>query len=98
MIKIASYNSFQWDKGNIDKSYEKHGITPNESEEAFLDEKAIVLKDAKHSTKEKRYSLIGKTTADKLLFVVFTLRGEKIRIISARKANKKERSSYGKKI
>ena len=98
MIKLDSYKSFQWDKGNIDKSYQKHGITPNESEEAFLDAKAIILKDIKHSSKEKRYSLIGRTTVNKLLFVVFTLRENKIRIISARKANEKEKGKYAKKI
>ncbi|MFH1561128.1 MAG: BrnT family toxin [Patescibacteria group bacterium] len=97
MIDWGKCKDFEWDKWNIDKSYQKHGITPNESEEAFLDEKAIVLKDFRHSQKEKRYSLLGKTTNNKLLFIVFTLRTEKVRIISARKANKKERSNYGKK-
>jgi len=97
MLKLDKYKGFDWDKGNIDKSYQKHGITPNEAEEVFLDEKLIILGDIKHSNKEKRYSLIGKTTDKKLLFVVFTLRNRKIRIISARKANKKEKNEYGKK-
>lgn len=97
MVSLNKYKGFEWDKWNIDKSYQKHGITPNESEEAFLDEKAIILKDIEHSDKEKRYSIIGKTISNKLLFVVFTLRKNKIRVISARKANKKERNNYGKK-
>ena len=97
MISLSKYKGFKWDKWNIDKSYKKHGITPNESEEAFLDEKAIILRNIKHSNKEKRYSLIGKITSNKLLFIVFTLRENNIRIISARKANKKERSNYAKK-
>lgn len=94
MLKLDKYSGFEWDKGNIDKSYQKYGITPNESEEAFLDEKLIILKDFEHSGKEKRYSLIGKTNVGKILFVVFTLRSKKIRIISARIANKKERKRY----
>ena len=96
MLKFNNYTDFEWDKGNIDKSYQKHGITPNEAEEAFLDEKAIVLRDINHSLKEKRYWLIGKNISKKLLFIAFTLRKKKIRIISARKANKKEKNIYGK--
>lgn len=97
MINLGKFKEFEWDRGNLDKSYQKHGITPNEAEEAFLDEKAIVLRDVKHSQKEVRYILIGKTSERKLLFVVFNLRRRRIRIISARMANRKEKSEYGKK-
>ena len=89
---------FEWDKGNIDKSYQKHGLTPNEAEEIFLDEDLGVVKDIKHSEVEERYIAIGKTSGNKILFVIFTIRKSKIRIISARKANKKERSHYEKRI
>ena len=95
MLSISKIKEFQWDKGNVDKSYQKHEITPNEAEESFLDVKALVLRDVKHSQKEERYALIGRTTGNKLLFVVFTLRGKKTRIISARPANRKEKRKYG---
>ncbi|MBU1031652.1 BrnT family toxin [Patescibacteria group bacterium] len=98
MLSLDEFKSFEWDKGNVNKSYQKHGITPNEAEEAFLDEKAIILKDAGHSQKEERYILVGKTAEEKLLFVVFALRSKKIRIISARKANRKEKNNYVKTI
>ncbi|OGY15800.1 MAG: hypothetical protein A2784_01560 [Candidatus Chisholmbacteria bacterium RIFCSPHIGHO2_01_FULL_48_12] len=94
MLKLGRYKRFDWDKGNVDKSYQKHGIIPNEAEEVFLDEKAIIIRDIKHSQKEERLILLGETTGRKLLFIVFTLRGTKIRIISARKANEKEREQY----
>ena len=94
MIDWNSFNSFQWDKGNIDKNYKKHQISSSQSEEAFLDEKAIALEDIYHSQKEKRYTLIGKTFEGTPLFIVFTVRGKKIRIISARRANKKEKNKY----
>ncbi|MBU0618953.1 BrnT family toxin [Patescibacteria group bacterium] len=94
MLSLDKCKGFEWDRGNIDKNYQKHGITPNEAEEAFLDEKAITLRDIKHSRKEKRYTLLGKNIENKLLFVVFTLRENKIRIISARLANRKEKSKY----
>lgn len=98
MLSLDRYKGFEWDKGNIDKSYQKHGITPNEAEEAFLDEKAVILRDVSHSQKEERYLLTGITAEEKLLFVVFTKRYKKIRIISARKANRKEKNRYVKTI
>ncbi len=88
---------FQWDEGNIDKSYQKHGITPNEAEETFLDERLGVVRDIKHSQKEQRFVAIGKTFEGKVLFVIFTTRESEIRIIFARKANQKERRRYEKK-
>ena len=68
-----------------------------ESEEAFLDEKAIILRDIKHSDFEDKFSLIGKTEVNKTLFIIFTIRENKIRVISARKANQKEKYQYAQK-
>ncbi len=87
---------FQWDKGNLDKSYQKHGVTPEEAEEVFLDENLITLEDVKHSLREKRFTAIGKTTAGELFFTVYTHRNSNIRVISIRKANKKEKIVYEK--
>lgn len=96
MIDLSKVSGFEWDKGNIDKSYKKHGISPNETEEIFLDEDVKLKNDIKHQQQEKRFFAIGKTTEYKILFVVFTVRYDKIRVISARKANKKEREVYQK--
>lgn len=96
MIDLSIFTGFEWDKGNIDKSYKKHGITPNEAEEIFLDENVKIEKDIKHQQQEKRFIAIGKTTEETILFVVFTVRNNKIRIISGRKANKKEGEVYQK--
>lgn len=98
MLKLDKQKKFDWDKGNLDKSYLKHGITPNQAEEAFLDEAAIILKDVAHSQKEARFLLIGKPSGRKVLFIVFTIRNEKVRIISARAADKKEVRRYGQKV
>lgn len=89
---------FEWDKGNIDKSYKKHGITPNETEEIFLDEDVKIEEDIKHKQKEQRFIAFGKTTENKILFVVFTIRNNKVRVISSRLANKKEREVYQEKV
>ncbi len=96
MIDLTKIVGFQWDKGNVDKSYQKHDITPNEAEEVFVDKNVGIEKDVKHQEIEERYIAIGKTLEKKLLFVVFTIRDRMIRIISARAANKKERRLYEK--
>lgn len=96
MIDLNEISGFQWDEWNIDKSYKKHGITPNETEEVFLDEDVKIEKDIKHLEEEERYIAIGKTTENKILFVVFTIRADKIRIISGRMANNKEKEVYQK--
>jgi len=96
MADPGKYKEFEWDKGNIDKSYQKHGITPNEAEEIFLDENLLLQKDWKHSQKEERFIVIGKTIKKKLLLAVFTIRNYKIRIISVRVVDNKERRQYEK--
>ena len=96
-MELGKFKRFEWDKWNLDKSYQKHGITPKESEEIFLDENLKVSRDVEHSQIEKRFIALGKTFENKILFVAFTPRGNKIRIISARKANLKERRKYEQK-
>ena len=97
MLDFGKIRGFQWDQGNIDKSYAKHGITPNEAEEILLDEDLQADPDIKHAKEEKRYRILGKTAEGKILFAVFTIRKDQIRIISARPAGKKERSQYEQK-
>ena len=81
---------FEWDKGNIGKN-KKHNVEDREAEEAFLDEGKVIYKDKLHSTDvEERFILLGKSKKDRLLYIVFTERNEKLRIISARDINKKE--------
>ncbi len=94
MIDLRKIIGFEWDEGNFDKNYKKHGITTKEAEEVFLDEKQLVLEDDRHSQKEERFTMIARSTNNKVLFIVFTMRGNSIRIISARKANKKEVRLY----
>lgn len=96
MQTLPEIFEFEWDAGNLDKSYEKHGITPKEAEEVFVSEELYVLKDIKHSQKEERFIALGKSLSGRNLFVVFTIRKNKIRIISARKMHKKEADKYEK--
>ncbi len=60
----------------------------------FYDDKKLILNDILHSGKEPRFILLGKTKANRLLFTIFTIRNNKIRIISSRDVNKKEKKLY----
>ena len=96
-VDLPSVLVFEWDKGNELKSYLKHSITTIEAEEPFFSKDRIFLNDKRHSLSwEIRTILIGKTKVGKVLFIVFTIRGTKIRIISARKADRKEVQFYEK--
>lgn len=88
---------FDWDMGNYVKSYKKHYITTTEAEQAFFG-KHLLKKDEIHSIFEDRYHLLGPTDIGKMLLISFTVRGKKIRVISARPADKHERQIYEKTI
>lgn len=96
MIVVKKIVEFDWDKGNINKN-RKHGVEDKEAEEVFFDEDKITYKDVLHSQQEERFIVIGKTRSGRLMYIVFTIRGKRIRIISARDINKKEVQIYEKK-
>ncbi len=87
---------FEWDEGNKEKNLKKHKIHYKEIEEVFFNRPIKIFSDTKHSQKEKRFMAYGKTNKDDKLTVIFTVRKKKLRVISARKQNKKERSIYEK--
>lgn len=89
----SAFSGFDWDDGNRDKNL-KHEVTNGESEQIFFNEPLIVLDDAVHSVAEDRYAAFGKTDSGRTLVVIFTMRGQKIRVISARDMNRKERKYY----
>lgn len=95
MIDLRKVKGFQWDKGNI-AHIAKHNVRPREAEEAFLDKGNVQDEDFGHSTKEERFLIIGKTEKGRLLYQIFTVRGEKIRVISSRDINRKEVKLYEK--
>ncbi len=82
---------FEWDEFNKDKNWLKHNVASRESEEVFLCKNKKIALDKVHSIQEQRYIIIGSTQSGRLFFIVFTMRGEKVRVISARDLNKTER-------
>ena len=89
-------HSFEWDKGNSDKNWERHAVTNEEAEQPFFNEPILIFEDAVHSKNEKRLVAYGRSDEGKLLTVIFTVRQGKIRVISARNQSKKERKIYEK--
>lgn len=83
---------FEWDDKKAAINRRKHGVGFETAVLVFYDENRIELYDAAHSQDEDRYNTIG--LVDDILFVVYTERKNRLRIISARFANKKERSMY----
>ena len=94
--ELGKVKGFDWNKGNVDKNWKKHQVNYRESEEVFFNKPLLINHDDIHSTKEKRYQCLGKTDNERLLFISFTVRKNKIRIISARDQSKKERKQYEK--
>jgi uncharacterized DUF497 family protein len=91
---FENVEGFQWDKGNIDKNWLKHHILHIECEQIFFNDPLIITDDLNHSQTEKRWFALGRTETDRKLFVVFTMRKNLIRVISARDMNKKERRKF----
>ncbi len=94
MTKQEEELAFEWDRGNLDKSHRKHGVTPNEAEYVFVDKYSVVLPDEKHSAIEKRYAIFGKSNLNRYIYIIFTIRKGRIRIISARRMHRKELDKY----
>lgn len=96
MIDWSQIKGFDWDEHNVRKSLEKHSVGQFEAEEPFFNSPLLVVADERHSQVEDRYHALGKTNADRLLHITFTLRAERalIRVISARDMHRKERKIY----
>ena len=80
---------FDWDDANK-LHIADHGVEPDEAEEVFSDVNNVLDNDIKHSAGEKRFIIIGKTEKGRLLYQIFTIRLDKIRVISSRDVTKKK--------
>lgn len=96
MVKIEGFNRVS---GNNEKNRNKHNVSNTEAEEVFLNSPRYVYRGSGElSGNEKRFYLLGHTNAGRRLFVVFTIRGNLIRVISARDMSKRERRRYEERI
>lgn len=95
-MDIAEIADFDWDLWNEVKNFDKHQVENKECEDVFFNQPRLMDDDEKHSQREKRYKILGVTDRGRQLLVVFTVRKNKIRIISARDQSKKERLQFDK--
>lgn len=91
---LKNCEGFQWDQGNALKSLLKHQVKEGEAEQVFFNEPLLLTVDEKHSQYESRFRVMGFTDEDRYLYIVFMVRNNLIRVISARDMNKKERIIY----
>ena len=85
---------FEWGEKKADQNIRKHSVSFEEAATVFSDPFSITIYDPLHSKDEDRFVILGMSNKNRLLVVIHTERGDKIRIISARKAIKKERRQY----
>ena len=85
---------FEWDPEKAAENERKHGVSFDEAATAFGDPLSLTIPDPDHSEQEDRFILLGESFRARLIVVVHTDRGDRIRLISARLATRNERRSY----
>ena len=86
---------FEWDEKKNEINIKKHGVSFEEASTTFYDDLAIIITDEKHSEEEERFTLIGKSEKNRILYVSHCEKvGGIIRLISARKAMTREVKEY----
>ena len=100
MIDLSAIIGFDWDKGNVHKSQDKHDVSAAESEQVFFNQPLMVVEDVQHSQAELRFHAFGVTDSNRQLHITFTVRAEGtlIRVISARDMSLWERKWYATQI
>jgi hypothetical protein len=92
--RLTQCTGFDWDDANAPRIWQKHRVSPMECEQVFFNLPLVAGEDDKHSQDEPRWFVLGRTDAGRHLFVVVTLRGSLIRVISARDMSRKERQAW----
>ncbi|MFC6644017.1 BrnT family toxin [Granulicella cerasi] len=90
--------TFEWDRLKALRNAIKHGVRFTEAATVFFDHEALFSADGDHSIDEERYTVVGYSLQQRTLFVVHVVRGDKIRIVSARRAEPDERRAYERQL
>ena len=93
IIDFSTLDGFDWNQGNPEH-IKKHSVDYKECEEVFVNTPLRLNDDKEHSKVEQRLQVLGKTNNQRVLFIAFTIRKNKVRVISARDQNEKERRKY----
>jgi len=89
---------YEWDPAKAAKNQRKHRVSFAEAASVFLDPLALTFDDPDHSEEERREITIGFSLKHRALFVSHCMRGDRMRIISARRADREEREQYAERI
>ena len=95
--RLLACTGFECDDGNSEKNWTKHHVARSECEQVFFNLPFVAAGDQKHSQDEPRYYALGQTDRGRKLFVVFSIRSNFIRVISARDMNRNEKRIYDEK-
>ena len=90
---LSKIEGFEWDRGNLGH-IKIHDVSYRECEDAFLNKPFVINEDEAHSQTEERFRAYGQTNKRRLIFIIFTIRNNRIRVISSRSQNKKERKEF----
>ena len=91
---VPWFEGFDWSGGNAEKNWERHRVTPLEVEQVFFHTPLLSGADPAHSQRESRFYALGQTDEGRELFIAFTMRGRRLRVVSARDMSRKERRIY----
>jgi uncharacterized protein len=95
MKMLPEFIGFDWDDGNIEKNLRKHNVTTHEAEEMLAIEPFIARHDSRHSIAgEIRLQALGKSKDGRKLFIAFTIRNNRVRVISVRDMTINEERAY----
>lgn len=93
-VSAPEFEGFDWSGGNADKNWKRHGVAPAEAEQVFFNTPLLLGDDSTHSGAERRFYALGQTDEGRALFIAFTMRGRRLRVVSARDMSRKERKAY----
>jgi uncharacterized protein len=91
---VPEFEGFDWSGGNAEKNWEGHHVTPLEAEQVFFNTPFLAGVDPGHSQRESRFYALGQTDDGRELFIAFTMRNRRLRVVSARDMSRKERRVY----
>jgi uncharacterized DUF497 family protein len=94
MVSAPDFEGFDWGGGNAEKNWKRHGVTPLEAEQVFFNTPLLWGDDPGHSGTERRFYALGQTDDGRELFVAFTMRDYRLRVVSTRDMSRKERRMY----
>jgi uncharacterized DUF497 family protein len=94
LITMPDFEGFDWSGGNAEKNWDRHQVSPLEAEQVFFNSPLLTGEDDAHSQQEKRFFALGQTDEGRELFIAFTVRRRRLRVVSARDMSRKERKVY----